>query len=71
MTYTYQGKEDAYISFELSDSYINENVIKPLKTEGKVTVKLTSEVKDSKGNILCKGDTYWQLKPWNSVKTKL
>ncbi len=71
MQYTYQGKGDAFVTFELDNDFIHKNVIEPLKNQDKVTVRLRSEVKDVRGNVLCIGDTYWQLKSWEKVKTKL
>lgn len=71
MEYFYQGKADAYAEFTLSDDWILQHVIKPLETADHVYVECAVKVHDAKGNHLCTGTSYWQLKNWDKVKTKL
>ncbi|HET6245202.1 MAG: YiiD C-terminal domain-containing protein [Bacteroidetes bacterium] len=69
MTYHYQAKTNVYAKFELSNSWVEENVIAPLFNKDAVFVELNVEVYDILKNHICTGLINWQIKPWNKVKT--
>ncbi len=71
LKYLYQGKMEAFATYEITDKEINEKIIDPLKTEGSVYFQCIISVKDKKGNELCSAKTNWQIKSWNKVKTKI
>jgi acyl-coenzyme A thioesterase PaaI-like protein len=68
--YVYQGKKDAYATFEVEPDFLQKNVIEPLKTEDAVLVPCKVETRDEDGNLLCVATVYWQLKAWEKVRTK-
>lgn len=71
MEYFYQGKADAFAEYSLTDQWINENVIAPLENTDQIYVECAVKVHDKHGNHLCTGTSYWQLKRWDKVKTKM
>ncbi|MBO3698133.1 DUF4442 domain-containing protein [Roseivirga sp. E12] len=70
MNYHYQGKMDVIVTYELTDQWLNEHIINPLKTEESVVVNCEVKSHDSEGNQLTTGNIFWQVKPWTKVKTK-
>ena len=71
LEYHYQGKMDATATFRLTDSWLDENVHKPLKTQDAVEVVCDIDVFDKENHHLASGKATWQLKPWDKVKTKV
>jgi acyl-coenzyme A thioesterase PaaI-like protein len=71
MEYLYQAKTDIVAEFELSSSWLNENVIGPLEKEDVVMVKCEIKLYDTNRNHVATGFTNWQIKDWAKVKTKL
>lgn len=71
MQYHYQGKKSASATFELSDEWVNQHVILPLKTNDAVFVECQVEVKDEDGNHLSTCISQWQIKSWEKVKLKI
>lgn len=71
MEYFYQGKMDAFAEFEISESWLNELIIEPLKTTDSTVVICEVKIHDVEGNHLTTGKIHWQVKPWNKVRTKL
>lgn len=71
MEYFYQGKMDAYASFQLSDDWLEENIYKPLENQDATTVICPVPITDKDGNHLCTGTSHWQVKNWLKVKTKV
>ena len=71
MQYYYQAKMDVTVKFELLPDWLETVVKKPLETEDAVFVELKTEVYDLKKNHICTATTKWQIKKWNSVKTKI
>lgn len=69
--YRYQAKTDVIASFELSETFLQENVLQPLESNDKVVVEFTSLVHDTAGNLVSEALTRWQIKAWDKVKTKL
>ena len=71
MEYYYQGKTAAVRRFSFEDNWLHEKVIKPLETEEKILVNCEVIINDVDGNHLCTGNTLWQIKKWEKVKTSL
>lgn len=69
--YSYQGKMDAYATYEITNDEINHKIVIPLQSDESVYFQCRISVKDKKGNELCIAKTNWQIKPWNNVKTKI
>jgi acyl-coenzyme A thioesterase PaaI-like protein len=68
--YLYQGKTDATAEFRISETWMEENVIAPLRTAASVEVISAVNIQDEKGNKLTQGRATWQIKSWDKVKTK-
>jgi acyl-coenzyme A thioesterase PaaI-like protein len=71
MDYHFQGKMEAYGTFKISQDWIIEHVIQPLKEQDSVVVPCEIKIHDRKGNHLTTGRVYWQIKDWTKVKTKV
>ena len=71
MVYSYQAKEDVFTSFRLPVKWINDEVITPLLTDEAVTRELKVELFDSQNKLICTGFPVWQIKRWETVKTKV
>jgi hypothetical protein len=71
MEYFYQAKMPVRVKYELSEDFIQNQVKGPLETNESVFVELKTEVYDLQKNHICTATTKWQMKKWNSVKTKL
>lgn len=70
MEYYYQGKSDSFATFEVTDAWLNESIINPLKDNEKVDVVVKIDVHDSEENHLATGTITWQIKDWEKVKTR-
>ena len=68
--YLYQGKTDAFGEFRITESWMAEKVVNPLKSSESVEVVSEVNIKDEKGNQLTHGRATWQIKGWDKVKTK-
>lgn len=71
MNYHYQGKMDSYAEFSISQQWLDENIITPLKSQDAVVVPCEVKIHDTQGNHLTTGKIFWQIKDWNKVKTKV
>lgn len=71
MEYHFQGKMDAFGTFTISQQWINETILIPLKTQDAVVVPCEVKIHDRKGNHLTTGKIFWQIKDWSKVKTKV
>lgn len=71
MKYHYQAKADVTAEFEMTEEWLNTNVIDPLVKEDHVYVKCEINLYDSNRNHVATGYTNWQIKDWEKVKTKL
>ena len=69
--YQYQGKTDVFAEFSLSDKWIEENIVEPLKSEESVLINCPVEIFDTNENLVCSAMVEWQLKEWKKVKTKV
>lgn len=71
MDYHYQAKMDAIVSFQISEEWLQKQVVEPLKTQESIVVCCEPTAHDTDGNHLTTGHIYWQIKDWSKVKTKL
>lgn len=71
MQYHYQGKMNAIAKYSISEEWLREKVLDPLKKEDVVYVLCEVKTYDAKGNHLCTGTTEWQVKNWNKVSLKV
>ena len=69
--YHYQGKMDAIANFKVTEQWLDENIYQPLTHQDSVTALCSVMIHDIQGNQLTKGTVYWQIKPWEKVKTKV
>ncbi len=70
MDYHYQGKMNVTAKFEVTEEWLKQEVIDPLKQEDAVVVKCEIKTIDLDGNHITTGNIYWQVKDWKKVKTK-
>jgi acyl-coenzyme A thioesterase PaaI-like protein len=70
INYLYQGKTDAFGELRISQEWLSENVINPLKDKESVEVVSEVNITDANGKQLTNGKATWQIKDWTKVKTK-
>lgn len=71
MEYHYQAKTDATATFAITDTWLEESVIIPLKDREKLVLECKVETYDRNQNHLCTGIVSWQIKQWKHVSTKV
>jgi hypothetical protein len=71
MDYHYQGKMDAFASFSISETWLQENIYKPLEAQPAVIIPCEIKIHDAADNLLTTGKIFWQVKDWQQVKTKI
>ncbi len=71
MEYHYQGKMEAYGTFEITDKWLEELIYGPLKQQESTVVICEIKIHDVEGNHISTGKVHWQVKSWDKVKTKL
>ena len=71
MEYFYQAKMPVRVKYELTEEFIETMVKLPLETEEAVFVILKTDAYDLEKNHVCTATTKWQMKKWDSVKTKV
>lgn len=69
MTYHYQAKSDVVAKFSLTEDWLNENILTPLKETNVVFIKCQIDLYDTENNHISTGFTNWQIKDWSAVKT--
>lgn len=70
MTYHYQAKADVFITSRFNKTWMESNIFSPLKSSDRVFIEVPTEVHDVQQNLICTGIIQWQVKKWESVKTK-
>ncbi len=70
MEYYFQGKMAAKARFEVTDVWLEENILNPLRSSEAILVVCEVKIHDLKGNHLSTGFVEWQIKDWSKVKTK-
>ena len=71
MEYHYQGKMDAFGTFEINDDWLKQYIYQPLESADSTVVICEVKIHDAKGNHLTTGKVHWQVKSWDKVKTKV
>ena len=71
MDYHYQGKMHAIANFELSDEWLESEIVAPLRNAESVVVICEVRIHDVAGNHLTTGRIHWQIKDWSKVRTKV
>lgn len=71
ITYKYQAKKQVTARLSIPERWINDEVIIPLQKTGTIVKELNIELFDNAGNLICIGNPVWQIKTWESVKTKI
>lgn len=71
MEYYYQGKSGITANYTIDNTWLNENILEPLKKEDSITVIMEIESHDTKSNHVCTGFVEWQVKDWKKVRTKV
>jgi len=71
MKYIYQAKSKVYAEYTISDSILQEDIIKPLQQQDAIEYTITIPVRDIDDKVICIATTIWQIKSWDKVKTKL
>lgn len=71
MEYHYQAKMAATATFSIDDNWVKREIEEPLASNDSVVINCEVKLHDVKGNHLSTGNIYWQIKPWDKVKTKL
>lgn len=71
MTYHYQAKTAVHVTFKISKQQIEEEILKPLKTQDAIFKEFPVEVYDEEKNHICTGLINWQIKAWKNVKMKV
>lgn len=69
--YHFQGKTKAFVDFEITPDFLENEVIQKLKNEDKTTVRCTVKSYDTNQNHLTTAKVNWQIKLWEKVKTKV
>ncbi|WP_417589838.1 DUF4442 domain-containing protein [Owenweeksia hongkongensis] len=71
MDYHYQAKTAVKARFEVDPSFMEKEVVEPLKKEGKIMLPATIKIFDTADNHVATGIAHWQIKSWEKVKTKV
>jgi len=69
--YKYQAKKRVISESRLSREEIELDILKPLETAPSVDIKMRSDVVDDSGNLVAVAHTFWQIKRWDKVQTRL
>ena len=69
--YHYQGKMDAYAVFEISPDWLKEHIYEPLQNHDSTVVTCEVKIYDEQSHHLTTGKVFWQIKDWQTVKTKV
>ena len=69
--YNYQAKMRVVSESRLSREQLEHDILKPLETASSVDIKMRSDVVDDSGNLVVIAYTFWQIKRWDEVRTKV
>ena len=69
MEYHYQAKMDVTANYNLTQSFIYDNISVPLLKNDAVFIDLEIKVTDQLNNQICTGFITWQIKKWTKVKS--
>lgn len=71
MEYHYQAKMAVVATATMSDEELQKEIIEPLKDGKPIIRTMIAKVHDVAGNHIATAHITWQLKAWQSVKTKV
>jgi acyl-coenzyme A thioesterase PaaI-like protein len=69
--YYYQAKKDIIAEAELSEQELQKKIVVPLQHEDSATIVMTTSIRDVTGNSVARVETTWQVKNWDTVRTKI
>ncbi len=69
--YLYQAKQDIIAQTELSEQDLHEKIVMPLGHQESATIVMTTSIHDISGNSVARVETTWQVKNWETVRTKV
>jgi acyl-coenzyme A thioesterase PaaI-like protein len=69
--YFYQAKKDIIARADLADHVLQEKIVTPLKDQDSATIVMTTLIRDVAGNSVARVETTWQVKNWETVRTKV
>lgn len=69
--YSYQAKQPIIAEARISEDELQRCVHQPLEKELPATVVMTTLLRDLSGNHIAEVKTTWQVKDWQSVRTKV
>ena len=67
--YHAQGRKAAVATSRLSAEEVERLILRPLESADSVVYPSKAEVHDLDGRHLCTATVYWQLKPWDKVRS--
>jgi len=70
MQYHYQAKKDTNVIFKINEAWLKEKVLQPLETQESIIINCEVSSFDTDENHLTTGNIFWQIKPWDKVRTK-
>ena len=70
MQYHYQAKKDTKVVFKIDEKWLTEMVLDPLKGQESIVVNCEVLSFDKDDNHLTTGNIFWQIKPWDKVRTR-
>lgn len=70
MEYYYQAKMEAFARFEISEEWMQNEILNPLQKKGLVLLPCEVKIYDRDKNHLATGIAHWQIKDWKQVRTK-
>lgn len=66
MSYSYQGKMDAFCEFELTEKELN-SILTKLEKETSVDFEAKINCFDLENNLISTAKVLWQIKPWSKT----
>ncbi|WP_421753395.1 DUF4442 domain-containing protein [Croceimicrobium sp.] len=71
LEYHYQAKSEAVARFEVSEDWLQDRVFEPLENSDRVFVDCNINLFDKDDKQIATAIARWQIKNWQSVKTKV
>jgi acyl-coenzyme A thioesterase PaaI-like protein len=69
--YLYQAKQEITAETGLSNTELQDRVLKPLETAESHSIIMETLISDRDGNQVAHAHTTWQIKRWDRVRTKV
>lgn len=71
VNYFYQAKSDVNASFDLNEDYYQNEIVIKIEEQNILELPLIVQIFDLSQNHICDVQSYWQIKKWDLVKTKI